>query len=127
MGAFSSPSLCLFAVVVFAFQTFLLHRTFTFSLSVFPMSSIARGTCKSGFKIQQVLVNDRFKQKKVRYGSTKHRLDQAGRDSNPVNHISFLSPLLDAGYPPYVKDALAGNNILKPLLLYLPGFDGTVV
>ena len=43
----------------------------------------------------------------------------------------FVSPLLEAGYPPAVLEAeacaAAGCPNPRPLLLYLPGFDGTLV
>ena len=43
--------------------------------------------------------------------------------------VSFSSPLLEAGYPPAVAE-LSSSSVsgsVKPLLLYLPGFDGTLV
>eukprot|EP00535_Pseudo-nitzschia_heimii_P011930 CAMPEP_0197195940 /NCGR_PEP_ID=MMETSP1423-20130617/32087_1 /TAXON_ID=476441 /ORGANISM="Pseudo-nitzschia heimii, Strain UNC1101" /LENGTH=486 /DNA_ID=CAMNT_0042649703 /DNA_START=474 /DNA_END=1934 /DNA_ORIENTATION=+ len=48
------------------------------------------------------------------------------------HRINFVSPLLDYGYPPAVKDLqLEQRNELgdnkKPILLYLPGFDGTYI
>jgi pimeloyl-ACP methyl ester carboxylesterase len=41
--------------------------------------------------------------------------------------ISFSSPLLDEGYPPTVQEYKNGTLGNKPLLLYLPGFDGTLL
>jgi len=41
--------------------------------------------------------------------------------------VQFSSPLLDAGYPPAVMEAEEGSNDNKPILLYLPGFDGTLL
>ena len=41
--------------------------------------------------------------------------------------VSFTSPLLEAGYPPAVEEYKDGTLKTKPLLLYLPGFDGTVI
>ena len=43
----------------------------------------------------------------------------------PKNDIRYASPLLEFGYPPAVKDFEEGTTSSKPLLLYLPGFDGT--
>ena len=37
----------------------------------------------------------------------------------------FASPLLEFGYLPAVKELEEGTTCTKPLLLYLPGFDGT--
>ena len=45
--------------------------------------------------------------------------------------VNFVSPLLESGYPPAVLEAEQcrdlGMTNPKPLLLYLPGFDGTMV
>ena len=40
-------------------------------------------------------------------------------------HVRFTSPLLQYGYPPAVLECESGVLDKKPLLLYLPGFDGT--
>ena len=42
-----------------------------------------------------------------------------------VRDIRFCSPLLDDGYPPVVEEHEAGTLQQKPLLITLPGFDGT--
>jgi len=39
--------------------------------------------------------------------------------------ISFVSPLIDEGYPLVEDNSQTAQQHLKPLLLYLPGFDGT--
>ncbi|CAB9499879.1 expressed unknown protein [Seminavis robusta] len=49
-------------------------------------------------------------------------------DSDPQKgnmDIRFASPLLEFGYPPAVEDFEQGKTTEKPLLLYVPGFDGT--
>ena len=40
-------------------------------------------------------------------------------------HVRFVSPLLEYGFPPAVTEYASGTYRDKPLLLYLPGFDGT--
>ena len=40
-------------------------------------------------------------------------------------YVRFMSPLLEYGYPPVVSEYQDGTLQDKPLLLYLPGFDGT--
>jgi pimeloyl-ACP methyl ester carboxylesterase len=45
--------------------------------------------------------------------------------SKRKRRVRFLSPLLEYGYPPAVEDYESGDLDDKPLLLYLPGFDGT--
>jgi len=53
--------------------------------------------------------------------------------SSRSHRINFVSPLLDYGYPPAAKDLelrrkkkqMDENE--KPILLYLPGFDGTYI
>jgi uncharacterized protein len=62
------------------------------------------------------------------------RLTAADRPHN----VKFVAPLLDYGYPPAVNDLLNQHNQTsdasngedaqgKPILLYLPGFDGTYI
>lgn len=46
-------------------------------------------------------------------------------NSNATSCIRFSSPLLEFGYPPAVKELDEGTIATKPLLLYIPGFDGT--
>ena len=41
--------------------------------------------------------------------------------------VTFSSPLIDEGYAPAVQESRNGRVNDKPLLLYLPGFDGTLV
>ena len=48
------------------------------------------------------------------------------RQQNKEPTINFVSPLLDYGYPPAVQD-LEQHSSEKPILLYLPGFDGTYI
>lgn len=48
------------------------------------------------------------------------------------SRVRFVSPLLEDGYPPAVLEWERRNDYMdgrprKPLLLYLPGFDGTIV
>ena len=41
--------------------------------------------------------------------------------------VRFISPLLEYGYRPAVEEYENKSGDLKPLLLYLPGFDGTFI
>lgn len=41
--------------------------------------------------------------------------------------VRFISPLLESGYPPAVLEAEQNLTGQKPFLLYLPGFDGTLL
>eukprot|EP00984_Skeletonema_dohrnii_P018029 scaffold8336_cov96-Skeletonema_dohrnii-CCMP3373.AAC.6 len=41
--------------------------------------------------------------------------------------IHFVSPLLEDSYPPAVLEYEAQHHRFKPLLLYIPGFDGTIL
>ena len=43
----------------------------------------------------------------------------------PEYDIRYASPLLEFGYPPAVNNFEEGTTSSKPLLLYVPGFDGT--
>jgi hypothetical protein len=42
-----------------------------------------------------------------------------------IRHVRFVSPLLEYGFKPAVYEFVNGTAAEKPLLLYLPGFDGT--
>ena len=46
---------------------------------------------------------------------------------NNNDYIQFVSPLLEDGYPPAVFEYEAQHHKFKPLLLYIPGFDGTIL
>lgn len=46
---------------------------------------------------------------------------------NEDSTVSFSSPLIDEGYAPTVLEYEDGSLVNKPLLVYLPGFDGTLV
>ncbi len=55
-------------------------------------------------------------------------------EENPprIHRVDFVSPLLDYGYPPAAYDLKLrqngeNDNQEKPILLYLPGFDGTYI
>jgi pimeloyl-ACP methyl ester carboxylesterase len=51
-------------------------------------------------------------------------------EKNNNRHIQFVSPLLEDGYPPAVLEYEESNRYVirrKPMLLYLPGFDGTIL
>ena len=41
------------------------------------------------------------------------------------SHVSFRAPLLDYGYRPAIEAAINGTLALKPILVYMPGFDGS--
>ena len=47
--------------------------------------------------------------------------------NNRHSKVEFISPLIESGYPPTVMEYKSNKLIEKPLLLYLPGFDGTLL
>ena len=49
------------------------------------------------------------------------------QDEERIRDVTFASPLLDFGYPPAVEEYESDTLREKPLLLYLPGFDGTYI
>jgi pimeloyl-ACP methyl ester carboxylesterase len=55
------------------------------------------------------------------------RMDPGPANGNRPHDVAFVSPLLDEGYPRVVEEHETGSIWEKPLLLYLPGFDGTWV
>lgn len=50
---------------------------------------------------------------------------QKEKSSETTKNVNFCAPLLDYGYPSYVQEFENDSLSEKPLLLYLPGFDGT--
>jgi len=47
--------------------------------------------------------------------------------AKPKSNVKFLAPLLEAGYPPAVAEFKTNRLRDKPLLVYLPGFDGSLL
>lgn len=58
--------------------------------------------------------------------TTTPKTSRAPQSPRP-HHVQFASPLLDFGYPPTVEEFRNGRVSEKPILLYLPGFDGTYI
>lgn len=96
-----------------------------------PLISIS-----SGFNIGSRNVHDRqhlhvHRTKRSTWADTSQSLQANELQSR--HHITFVSPLLEDGYPPAVieyQQRMRGNDDdipSKPLLLYLPGFDGTIL
>lgn len=52
-------------------------------------------------------------------------ISEGVNDETRPRSIFFRSPLLDYGYLPVVEEYESGSLARKPLLLYLPGFDGS--
>lgn len=74
---------------------------------------------------------NRSKLRHCRLSSTPEAIESM-KSTSRSHHVDFVSPLLDYGYPPAAKDLkLRQNNQNggneKPILLYLPGFDGTYI
>ena len=61
---------------------------------------------------------------KINKGSTSQELILKTLDGRS-RCVKFISPLLEYGYKPAVESFESGDNLKKPLLLYLPGFDST--
>ncbi|KAL7496954.1 hypothetical protein ACHAWT_008814 [Skeletonema menzelii] len=66
----------------------------------------------------------RYSTRYKRY-STDYKITEEDIDS--PSRIEFISPLLQDGYPPAVKEQERVSADPKPILLYLPGFDGTTL
>lgn len=52
---------------------------------------------------------------------------RSGSAKTALSAVRFARPLLEAGYAPAVLEYESGALSEKPLLLYLPGFDGTLL
>ena len=61
------------------------------------------------------------------YGPRTEAIFRSLTQLDAKSTVSFSSPLLDSGYPPAVSDLKSNNLLNKPLLVYLPGFDGTLL
>lgn len=74
------------------------------------------------------LANDKELPKLVSPSSTspqKEASPQKEEEYSRKRNVRFISPCLEYGYPPAVEDFENKSMLDKPLLLYLPGFDGT--
>lgn len=95
------------------------------SFSSFEESSASQMGIKTGSKVV-------FQQDRREYYVSKSRETTSVASSSRTHRVDFVSPLLDYGYPPAARDLeLRQRNEMgekeKPILLYLPGFDGTYV
>lgn len=60
--------------------------------------------------------------------STETQTPPSTTSQDPRPHrVQFASPLLEYGHPPTVEELRNGTLSEKPILLYLPGFDGTYI
>jgi pimeloyl-ACP methyl ester carboxylesterase len=57
--------------------------------------------------------------------NNKHPPPTRNDEERPTRDVRFIQPLLQYGYKPAVDEYEDGTLQKKPLLLYLPGFDGT--
>jgi pimeloyl-ACP methyl ester carboxylesterase len=62
-----------------------------------------------------------------RTGDVKKEEEVNGSVQQRVQNVNFAAPLLDYGYAPTVEEYEDELLSEKPLLLYLPGFDGTYI
>eukprot|EP00980_Cylindrotheca_fusiformis_P004822 scaffold1034_cov127-Cylindrotheca_fusiformis.AAC.3 len=53
--------------------------------------------------------------------------EQIAQEKSLTKNVIFRAPLLDYGYAPTVQELQVGELAQKPMLLYLPGFDGTYI
>ncbi|KAL3800830.1 hypothetical protein HJC23_001667 [Cyclotella cryptica] len=87
------------------------------------------------------LTNNKYRSKSGCSALSSSLRQEANDFQSRHPHIEFVSPLIEDGYPPAVKEyqqrltqhTLDGSSSSlqstkrKPLLLYLPGFDGTIL
>ena len=85
------------------------------------------GSANRWGEVAQNVIGSLDKRQKI-----KDDIEKKRRNNNNVNgensnsNIKFVSPLLEDGYPPVVMEYEEQTNY-KPILLYLPGFDGTIL
>jgi pimeloyl-ACP methyl ester carboxylesterase len=88
-------------------------------------------TLGQGFSIPALYCQPRLNQHPMTFFSSKS-IQESDREAelsanfeNSTSDVRFISPLIDYGYRPAVEELENGTLREKPLLLYLPGFDGT--
>ena len=103
------------------------HRRGTLSSRSHPLSMSAWGEV---FQNAIGTLDRRLDIKDEMIERRRRRRDAIDDDGND-GHIQFVSPLLEDGYPPAVLEYEGESNNdatrRKPMLLYLPGFDGTIL
>ena len=67
----------------------------------------------------------------ARFAPTQNRCEEfklnAKATATSTSTVSWCSPLLEEGYPPAVSEFKSNTLREKPLLIYLPGYDGTLL
>jgi len=74
----------------------------------------------------EVLLTEESKSSELKDLLRGKRPHRVAKEKNN-DYIQFVSPLLEDGYPPAVLEREAQHHRFKPLLLYIPGFDGTIL
>lgn len=69
--------------------------------------------------------NSFWQQSKVFLSENQEQVVVENDETSRPHDVHFIAPLLEYGYRPAVEEYENNTSTLKPLLLYLPGFDGT--
>jgi len=124
------------ALAMIIWISILCHRVDSFLFNI-PKGNLRRparamilSTASENFSFQSEGRNKSIRDRRE-YRSKSQEITSMASSSRS-HRIDFVSPLLDYGYPPAAKDLqLRQNNQMgeneKPILLYLPGFDGTYI
>lgn len=102
-------------------SSILLHVVFQ-SLALVLILNYLQGA--SGFPFNEWR-SSRFGRQAPSYLVVSATTEQKDNDKQRIRNAKFVSPLFDEGYPRVVQEFQNGTITNKPLLLYLPGFDGT--
>ena len=107
-------------VLIIASELLCLQRTIGFA---YALALTQLGRSKETTMLVSSVGKQDPRQQKERQGDTEVVPAPYKIMGNSDNR--FASPLLEFGYPPAVQEFKEGLDSEKPLLLYIPGFDGT--
>uniref|UniRef100_A0A7S2Y5Z5 AB hydrolase-1 domain-containing protein n=1 Tax=Entomoneis paludosa TaxID=265537 RepID=A0A7S2Y5Z5_9STRA len=104
---------CVFLAILFHFgYGFICRKTLAFvplQTSAYQSSRVVETRCTSLFMTIEPKTTE----------------DASAIPPSRPHDVEFISPLLKYGYKPAVDAWESGEDVKKPILLYLPGFDGT--
>jgi hypothetical protein len=99
-------------------------------VEAFPASLKQHGKKKQGPRRTIFNRDGLLESKTFLLNSKPNAKEESDGNANSLHnnkHVKFQAPLLDYGYVPTVQEFQDARLCKKPILLYLPGFDGTYI
>lgn len=122
MGSMMTPFFFGYVPVVVILITVVL-TTSTSVADAFMQSSCHKSTVTSSVN-NKIIHTCQYSSQRRRGGGS---WDEGGVIIDSPSRVEFISPLLQDGYLPAVQEYEQVSSDPKPILLYLPGFDGTTL